>query len=186
MTERDELNRIVDEVRDDPARRDMSRIIEREYSQARFEGFGEWDQARLVAHRLHSSGYRKPPVIENDKLLIQDGMLLLDVGDCTCTPYGSSHERHCGVEYLDDLTKPLERAGYAKPRVITTAEALDALPEGSVALGWSVGGRTVYLRVRSGRGRLVWGCVGSSQCYQSADLLKEGVTATVIHEPAVS
>jgi hypothetical protein len=59
MSARDELKKIVDEVRDDPARRDLSRIIEREYSQARREGFGEWDQARLVAHHLHAAGYRK-------------------------------------------------------------------------------------------------------------------------------
>ena len=59
ISNRDELRKIVDEVRDDPDRRDMSRIIEREYSQARFEGFGEWDQARLVAHHLHTAGYRQ-------------------------------------------------------------------------------------------------------------------------------
>lgn len=57
--ERGELTRIVDEVRDDPDRRDMSRIIQREYSVAKFQGFGEWDQARIVAHNLHVAGYRQ-------------------------------------------------------------------------------------------------------------------------------
>lgn len=87
-----------------------------------------------AVERILAAGYRKPPTIDNNKLLIDDGLLLLDVGGCTCTPYGSSHERHCGVEYLDDLTKPLERAGYSKPRQVTTPEALDALPDRTVVL----------------------------------------------------
>lgn len=84
--------------------------------------------------KIVAAGYRKPPTIDNDKLVIDDGMLLLDVGSCTCTPYGSSHERHCGVEYLDDLTKPLERAGYSKPKQVTTVEETSKLPKGSVIL----------------------------------------------------
>lgn len=71
-------------------------------------------------------------------------------------------------------------------RTISTIEGLDALPAESVALGWAVGGRTVYLRTVSGRGRLVWGCVGSSECYESADLLKEGSCATVLYTPKES
>jgi hypothetical protein len=82
MNARDELARIVDEVRDDPARRDMSRIIEREQSMARFQGFGEWDQARLVAHNLHAAGYRKPRTVttaeELDALPIKSLVLALD------------------------------------------------------------------------------------------------------------
>lgn len=89
---------------------------------------------QTVADAILAAGYRKPLTIENEKLLIEDGMLLLDVGSCTCTPYGSSHERHCGLEYLDDLTKPLARAGYTRPRTVSTVEELDALPEGTVVL----------------------------------------------------
>lgn len=72
------------------------------------------NSADVVAAKLLAAGYRKPPAIDNDKLVINDGMLLLEVGECTCTPYGSSHEAFCGYEYLDDLTGPLERAGYVK------------------------------------------------------------------------
>lgn len=81
-------------------------------------------------------------------------------------------------------TSAVERilaAGYAKPRQVSSVEELDALPEGTVALGWAVGGRTVYLRVMSARGSLVWGCVGSNACYASDGLLKEDAEATVLH-----
>jgi len=72
------------------------------------------NSADVVAEKLLAAGYRKPPTIDNEKLVIDDGMLLLEVGECTCTPYGSSHEAFCSYEYLDDLTWPLERAGYVK------------------------------------------------------------------------
>jgi len=91
-------------------------------------------KAEAAADKILAAGYRKPLTIENEKLVIDDGLLLLDVGKCTCSPYGSSHEHHCGFEYLDDLTKPLARAGYRKPRTVTTEEELDALPVGSVVL----------------------------------------------------
>jgi len=99
---------------------------------------GGWNQNTRaitdVADAILAAGYRKPPTIDNDKLIIKDGLLLLDVGDCTCTPYGSSHEYHCGLEYLNDLTKPLERAGYTRNRTVSTVEELGALPVGSVVL----------------------------------------------------
>lgn len=84
--------------------------------------------AENMADAILAAGYRKPLTIDNDKLVIDDGLLLLDVGSCTCSPYGASHERHCGVECLDDLTKPIQRAGYTKPRTITTAEEIRDLP----------------------------------------------------------
>lgn len=71
-------------------------------------------EGKEFVEAILAAGYRRPPVIENDKLVIDDGMLLLEVGACTCTPYGSSHEAFCGYEYLDDLTGPLARAGYRK------------------------------------------------------------------------
>jgi hypothetical protein len=94
-----------------------------------------------TADAILAAGYRKPLTIENDKLVIDDhGNLLLEVDGCTCASsglgpeYASCHEVGCGHEYLDDLTAPLARAGYRKPRTITTAEELDALPVGSVVL----------------------------------------------------
>lgn len=91
-----------------------------------------WELGGKVADAILAAGYRKPLTIENDKLVIDDGLLLLEVGGCTCSPYGSSHEAGCGYEFLDDLTKPLERAGYRKPRTISTIAELDALPFESV------------------------------------------------------
>lgn len=84
MSTYEELRQVVEEVRDDPERRDMSRIIEHEYSQARFEGFGEWDRARLVAHHLHAAGYRKPQQVTTTSELeaLPVGSVLKDrVGD---------------------------------------------------------------------------------------------------------
>lgn len=68
-----------------------------------------------------------------------------------------------------------------KAATITTVEGLDALPVGSVAIGWSFDGGTPYLRCLSMRGQLVWGCVGQADLFKSADLLTEGFTARVIH-----
>ena len=85
--------------------------------------------APRAADAILAAGYRKPPTIDNDKLVIDDGTLLLEVGSCTCTPYGSSHEVFCGYEYLDDLTGPLERAGYRKLTIdaATVERAAEAL-----------------------------------------------------------
>lgn len=121
-----------------------------------------------------AAGYRKPPTIDNDKLLIKDGMLLLDVGSCTCTPYGSSHEPHCGLEYLDDLTKPLERAGYRKPRTVTTVEELRELH---------------MVVVRTAAGTIANIVSGKAYCFgyeQSAPLEALALPATVLHEGTAS
>jgi hypothetical protein len=140
-------------------------------------------EAREMADILLAAGYRKPLTIENDKLVIDDGLLLLEVGSCTCTPYGSSHENGCGYEFLDDLTKPLERAGYRKPRTITKAEELDALPNGSVVIadltshhsgGWPL----AYQRWEDG----AWHR-GARAASTHPDYI---VPATVLHEPAVT
>lgn len=64
-------------------------------------------------------------------------------------------------------------AGYRRPRTITTAEELDALAEGSAVLT-----NTVWLRVHSNHGFLVWGCVGSHGIYRSNDV---SLPATVLH-----
>jgi len=59
MRTRAELEASVDAVRDDPDLRHMARIIKSAHSEARFQGFGDWDQARLIADALHSEGYRR-------------------------------------------------------------------------------------------------------------------------------
>lgn len=72
-------------------------------------------------------------------------------------------------------------AAIDKAATITTVEELDALPVGSVAIGWAFDGHTPYLRSVSARGRTVWGCVGTQMVYESADLLNKGFKARVIH-----
>lgn len=129
-----------------------------------------------LAANLLAAGYRKPPTIDNDKLLIQDGLLLLDVGGCTCEPYGGSHEPHCGVEYLDDLTKPLERAGYSKPRTVTTVEELDALPVGSVILDPI--GLSLHKNEFTG-----WCASNGAKDITAEMLAYEALPATVLYEP---
>lgn len=72
-------------------------------------------------------------------------------------------------------------AAIDKAGTITTVEELDALPVGAVVLGWAVIGSTPYLRCRTARGRLAWGCVGEEAIYESANLLQGDTTARVIH-----
>lgn len=70
-----------------------------------------------------------------------------------------------------------------QPRTITTVEELDALPRDSVVLGFGLGERTPYLRAVSARGIITWGCVGSTDCHDSAHLLLDNTAATVLYEP---
>jgi hypothetical protein len=54
---------------------------------------------------------------END-LVIRDGILSVDLRECTCAasgwnaPEGCSHERHCGLEPIADISLALKRGGY--------------------------------------------------------------------------
>lgn len=54
---------------------------------------------------------------END-LVIRDGILSVDLRECTCAasgwdaPEGCAHEHHCGLEPLIDISLALERGGY--------------------------------------------------------------------------
>lgn len=82
-------------------------------------------------------------------------------------------------QYRDDARAALAAAD--KAATITTVEELDALPEGSVVLGWAYNGSTPYLRCLSAHGRLVWGCVGQRDLFKSADMLADGFKARVIH-----
>lgn len=49
---------------------------------------------------------------------------------------------------------------------VRTVEELDALPVGSVVLSY-----TVFLKVKSGLGREVWGCVGTSDIIPADEIL---------------
>jgi len=106
-------------------------------------------------------------------------MLLLEVGECTCTPYGSSHEAFCGYDYVDDLTGPLERAGYRKPRMVTTVEELDALPFGSVVLDRS--GLSLHKNEFTG-----WRASNGAKDISPEMLAQEAFPATVLHNPEVA
>jgi len=140
-----------------------------------------------AADAILAAGYRKQLTIENDKLVIEDGMLLLEVGSCTCSPHGSSHERGCGYEYLDDLTKPLARAGYRKPRVVTTVEELDA----AISAAFE-DARPLILSDRAARPWIIWededGDAWVESWPQEDDperlrLSDIALPATVLHEP---
>ncbi|ACL42280.1 hypothetical protein Achl_4329 (plasmid) [Pseudarthrobacter chlorophenolicus A6] len=54
---------------------------------------------------------------END-LVIRNGILSVDRRECTCAasawdaPEGCTHEHHCGLEPLLDISLALERSGY--------------------------------------------------------------------------
>lgn len=54
---------------------------------------------------------------END-LVIRDGILSVDLRECTCAasgwnaPEGCAHEHHCGLEPILDISLALERGGY--------------------------------------------------------------------------
>jgi len=128
------------------------------------------------ADAILAAGYRKQLTIENDKLVIDDGLLLLEVGSCTCSPYGSSHEHGCGYEYLDDLTKPLARAGYRRPRVVTTVAELDALPVGAIVLDSDP---DALLKTDNGWRSLI----DPDEPFKSLYL---SLPATVLHEPEAS
>jgi hypothetical protein len=59
-----------------------------------------------------------PAVPSENDLVIRDGILSVDQYECTCTasdwnaPEGCSHEYHCGLEPLLDISRALERGGY--------------------------------------------------------------------------
>lgn len=59
-----------------------------------------------------------PEVPAENDLVIQDGILSVDHRECTCAasgwnaPEGCSHEHHCGLEPLLDISLALERSGY--------------------------------------------------------------------------
>lgn len=52
-----EVREIVDAVRDDEALTKLARTIKESISDARWQGLGEWDQARYAAHLLSAAGF---------------------------------------------------------------------------------------------------------------------------------
>lgn len=59
-----------------------------------------------------------PELPDENDLIIRDGILSVDLRECTCAasdfnaPEGCSHEHHCGLEPLLDISRALERDGY--------------------------------------------------------------------------
>lgn len=51
--------------------------------------------------------------VDESKLVIQDGMLLVDLEQCTCMGEGA-HEDQCGFDFLFDISEALSHAGYHK------------------------------------------------------------------------
>lgn len=141
-----------------------------------------------MADAILAAGYRKPKEINRERLSIEDGWLVHDTGHCNCAGGDEAasyhHEPQCGLEPLDDLTEVLERSGYRKPRTVTTAAELDALPVGSVVLvkqpedvrGYS------YQQGPSGR----WYGAAASIGALSIQLMFPGSTATVLYEGPAS
>lgn len=59
-----------------------------------------------------------PDAAKENDLVIRDGILSVDRRECTCAasgwnaPEGCSHEHHCGLEPILDISLALERGGY--------------------------------------------------------------------------
>lgn len=62
--------------------------------------------------------YPEPKLPGENDLVIRDGILSVDLRECTCpasgwnAPEGCSHEHHCGLEPILDISLALERGGY--------------------------------------------------------------------------
>lgn len=78
------------------------------------------DFGRVTIWRLEELLAKYPEVkvpAERD-LVVRDGILSVDLRECTCAasslsaPEGCSHEHHCGLEPLFDISLALERGGY--------------------------------------------------------------------------
>lgn len=75
---------------------------------------------RVTIWRLQEMLEQHPePALPDEKdLVIRDGILSVDLRECTCAasgwdaPEGCSHEHHCGLEPILDISLALERGGY--------------------------------------------------------------------------
>ena len=78
LSDRSEAVReLVEAVRDNPAGTALARLIVDKISWARFEGLGDWDQARYVAHFALEAGWTPPVALNPDA----PGEAPLSVGD---------------------------------------------------------------------------------------------------------
>ena len=77
------------------------------------------------------------------------------------------------VEHYEVMADAILAAGYSKPRTITTAEELDALPVGSVVLS---GGKIPRIKSEDGH----W--LGDGIDVDGAHIIRYTFFATVIHE----
>ncbi len=83
--------------------------------QAAINASGTVTKSQLVALLKKHPAPEAPA--END-LVIRDGILSVDLRECTCAasslsaPEGCPHEHHCGLEPLLDISLALERSGY--------------------------------------------------------------------------
>lgn len=62
--------------------------------------------------------FPEPEVPAEQDLVIVDGVLSVDLRECNCAasdysaPEGCSHEQHCGLEPVMDISLALEKSGY--------------------------------------------------------------------------
>lgn len=75
---------------------------------------------RVTTERLEEmlEKHPAPELPDENDLVIRDGILSVDLRECTCAasgwdvPEGCSHEHHCGLEPLLDISLALKRGGY--------------------------------------------------------------------------
>lgn len=91
--------------------------------------------------------------------------------------HGASFESRASEGW--DLADAILAAGYRKPRTVTSAAELDALPHGSVVLGGAAG-RSVWKRVDES-----WWQAGWEDDFSAAEIIERG-PATLLHEGATS
>jgi hypothetical protein len=89
--------------------------------------------------------------------------------------YGEDSEAECPCEQDLDLADAILAAGYRKPRTVTTAEELDALPVGSVIL--DPAGLSLHKTEFTG-----WRASNGVKNIGPAMLEQEALPATVLHE----
>lgn len=109
-------------------------------------------------------------------------LLFLADNDAAPDPYHewemTSRHNPPGAKYVYEMADSILRAGYTKPRTITTAEELDALPERSVVMG-----ADGYVARRFPGGWRVLVVEPASSPWLTDTLEDVDLPATVLHEP---
>jgi hypothetical protein len=91
-------------------------------------------------------------------------------------PATKNNYREAALPFILHGTRELSTLGYSKPRTITTAEELDALPVGSVILDGS--GLSLHKNEFTG-----WVASNGAKNIGAEMLLREALPATVLYEP---